>query len=211
MFYLIDILENACLACCQTTNELKIAWLKYAQHINRFNYVPERDKMDYTLLSMTDADTFISFENRYSRPLRVLDENGRIIDIRAMPEMNQGPKWPTLKSKIRYNSSSKHNVRRQRGASMYHRDCQQASNTPDTEDVPALVQIKNPRTHVTRLDAWDIYETRYNRHYTGSKSWKDQTKARKQWSKHKNKNPYTSIRYLRMDELEIEDIIEDIA
>lgn len=206
MFYLIDILENVCLACCRTANELKTAWLKYAQHVERLNYEPEKDKMNYTLLSMTDADTFISFDNRYLRPLRVLDENGRIVDIRTMPEMNQEPEWPVFKSKITYNSSSKHSLRRQRGAAMYHRDRKQAGNKPDAEDIPALIQIKEPRTHVTRLDSWDIYETRYNRHYTGSKSWKDQTKARKQWSKHKNKSQYISIKYLHLDELEIEDI-----
>lgn len=208
MFYLVDIIDNVILAACETRNDIHVAWLKHVQKVGRYGDYKNRE-MDYSMLSMNDNDllwvpNFHSYldgddiryysEKTYAyRRFRVYNEYGRVVDIRLWPEMERDPVIERKTFERTWNSWAKDHAHRQRGASMRRNDLRNVAMALD-EDNAGYTGHASPK--LSSGDAWDIYEKRHDSKWCGSKSWKDQSKSRKQWCKHKDKPQYASIRHV---------------
>lgn len=203
MYYLVDIVQNVCLAKCENKTELHRAWLYHAQHVSRLelNYYGT-PQPDFSLLSMTDSDKAPGmFTGEYiRRPLRVIDETGRIIDIRTWPEMYETLKPETKSNPVSYLScGAKYHEHRTTGPAMLHKSLKQSFCTYDLTDdedgvLPESVFIKQPRVRFGNHMNFEKADRRWLNKHNGSKSWKDQSKAERQYCKHKTKPVYTSLK-----------------
>lgn len=130
--------------------------------------------------------TFVPVLRRY----RVLDANGRSIDIRTWDPALFKPAKNTARTGWSTTGSKTHWHRRS-GLSMLRRTLRAAQDDgcadelADTYRMPAKAQLAcRIRTVPYRCDREDYYDRRTKPQR--SQSWKDQTKSRRQYAKHKS-------------------------
>lgn len=199
MYYIYNIISGELVSTAIGRMSLLRAWAKYVLKATCWNCHGSLNNINYAFdeLSMTDYDTRVIrlplFGTEFYREIktlrtdRVYDSDDRIIDIRLWDECNEVlfPK----RSRVYYchNFGSKRHHHRVSGPSFLHRDLRNRGKEEGLSYKPSKVSA---------ADAWDICERRYFAVYSSSKSWKDQTKAKKQWCKHKSKYEYESIKEL---------------
>lgn len=230
----MDIIQNECIAKCDTRNDLHIAWLRYAQNQDKWYVMRDKSDVDFTQLSMNDNDTYTNIQTtflgydkvdnpiysykkeRIVRRFRVLDEDGRTIDIREWPEMKQEPEWPSHNYGWRwYWRGHKRRDHRLQGPAFAKRT--NMSVIVEDDDLPAHITAKQlqPRRR-KQLNNWrdESYYDRKAAKKWNQKNWKDNCKAKHQWAKHKTRSSHTTIRAMKpdcsdMSPLDILDTIDD--
>ena len=136
------------------------------------------------------------------RQYQVLDDSGRPVDIRTWPKSVW--EWEPASPSYNWPCGFKDNHHRSSGPAMWHRTCRVASAGVDEaelhdEGLPFPIRdntgVRLPFGGTD--DSWGYYE----RHYCHwrSKSWKDQTKAHKQWAKLRNRGEKREDKWARYD------------
>lgn len=205
MYYLYDLKNDEVVSKAETREDLLKAWVKYACGIRGRVYTPvNRFQNPFLELSMTDYDTRCvlvninsEYENNYHvlRRFRVYDSNWKIIDIREWPECNVPFSYKPIIIGY-YRSWHKCSHKSCKGPSFHKRDLQ--SKHKD-EDYSVIKPAK-----ISSIDAWDYIEDKYFGSYCSSKSWKDQSKSRHQWEKHKSPEEFISLKAMYKEALDLE-------
>lgn len=151
----------------------------------------------FSELNMTGKDTYTYVEFRYRvgelpvpettsylRRYRVTDEDGRSVDIRNWAS----DLWTHMPAPRTYSFPPyKRTGHRLHGPSMYRNTIRQAQAMPEIEGVRPIVDrsaVRN-KSLMSIDDNMDYYDRRHGHGYYADRSWKSQTKARKQYAKHK--------------------------
>lgn len=197
MYYIYNVISGEVVANACDKISLLRAWASKVLKATRWNCHGSLNSMNHAFdeLSMTDADTnvirlplfgteFVK-EIKSLRTYRVYDSDDRIIDIRLWDECDEILFPPRKVVYSYYNSGSKRHHHRVTGPSFMYRDLRNREREDGIASKPIRISV---------ADAWDSYEKHYFASY--SKSWKDQSKAKKQWCKHKSKYEYKSIKEL---------------
>ena len=201
MYYIYNILSGEMVAKASDKMSLLRAWARKVCKVTMWSCHGSLNEVSNAFddLSMTNSDikvyrramftisTDVIEETRVLRTHRVYDSAGRIIDIRLWPECDEILFPPRKRTYFCYNLGHKHHGHRVSGPSFNHRDLRDRQRDDYYGAKPIRISV---------VDAWDFSEKRYFAGYCKSKSWKDQTKSRKQWCKHKTKYEYSSIKEL---------------
>ncbi len=138
----------------------------------------------------------------YLRRYQVLDEDGRSVDIRTWPKSVW--EWTPTYPPCYWPCGFKSNYHRISGPSMGRGTYRASMNVLDEselldEALPLPIRdcsdVRFPFNGTD--DVWSYYDG-HHCHWR-SKSWKDQTKARKQWAKHKRKGENREDKWARHD------------
>ena len=139
---------------------------------------------------------------RYLRRYQVLDEDGRSVDIRTWPKSVW--EWAPSHPACYWPCGFKDNHHRTTGPSMWRSPYRASMDGLDegellSEGLPLPIRDNSGvRLPFDGTDSvWDYYDSHY--FHWRSKSWKDQTKARKQWAKHKSKGEKREDDWARID------------
>lgn len=209
MYFIID-LWNSTSSAYPTMLALAAAWLRLGSP--RYGALNPNPRFD--ILNVTGNDTYSVLERTgrwywsvcgedrhlapeyarrfYTRQYLVTDETGRHIDIRLWPASI----WEQAAAPVRYSfwsfgSGSRPHAHREHGAHGYRRAAA-AACSPLDEDAAILltgaqqeaVKIRN-RSLCPGMNDYDFYERRAHNKWAGSKCWKDQSRASRQFAKHK--------------------------
>lgn len=123
------------------------------------------------------------------RTYQVQDEDGRSVDIRSWGKDVWEYEPPRCTYVPRWMSGSKAHGHRSSGPSMWRGTFSASMESVDKAELLAdghpvpLRDNSGVRLPFTTSTVWDYYDEHF--FHQKSKSWKDQTKARKQWAKHK--------------------------
>ena len=205
MYFVHDLYDDTCVKFGSMT-DVAYWWRKKAGR-------------DFSQLNITGNDTFTSMERcgwlftdigvipRYKkvchlRRYQVLDEDDRSVDIRTWPKSvwEWAPSYPPCY----WPCGFKNNHHRTTGPSMWRGTYRASMDGLDEaelleENLPLPIQdntgVRLPFNGTDRV--WDYYDSHY--FHWRSKSWKDQTKARKQWAKHKSRGEKCEDKWARFD------------
>lgn len=128
------------------------------------------------------------------RRYQVFDAAMRSIDIRLWSDSiwEHVPQVSPMCS--RWQSGSKPHYHRTAGPALWRRTLRMRADTVSSDELqedglPVPMYDRTAYRHgynFRTADIWDFYEEKADAKLCSSKSWKDQTRARKQWAKHKS-------------------------
>lgn len=180
MYYIHDLYENKITA-YKTQSDLMRAWGRIC------GYKPhEHNEEMFDELNVTGKDTYTDawiYESRLRR-YQVLDNDFRSIDIREWSKETWTRILDAPHITVPYigRNGHKQHTHRAHGPSFRRNDIRNFVAMNDEEN-----SMKCDRPEITTGSAWYYYDKVHHRHYSCSKCWKDQCKARHQWQRHKRK------------------------
>lgn len=205
-YYLIDSQKNTCKG-FETRLELLKEYFRFDPQ-KRFHLLNVTGKD--TLREMVPTGQYICYprlmtsfpEYRWEsrlRRFRVLDGEGRSIDIRSWEELYQEEvkgscpirETQTRSPKFRQEpcgSGAKQHEHYFRGAAFWKESLKAAMDDDFMDDVDYLPITNHGKARKRGITSWSSNEKanrKARNRYSGSASWKDQSKAGKQWAKHK--------------------------
>lgn len=169
------------------TDKDLVAWWKkqFPSPASRFSELNMTGKDTYTYVEFKYHDGItVQEEQTCLRRYRVTDEDGRGVDIRNW----SSGLWSYVPAPRTYLFGPyKRDGRRVQGPSMYRRTAQQVQRVPETEGHKPIIDRSNVRNKslMSICDNLDYYDRRHDHGYYADRSWKSQTKARRQYVKHK--------------------------
>lgn len=192
MFYLVDLYKHARYA-FQDAAALACYWratmgLDFSQlNLTGKDFSVVRYADHYAYSDTLGCDIPIYMTSRVLRRYQVQDEHGRSVDIRTWaPELFEP--LPRQRFTGWFTTGAKSRWHRRSGPSMLR----SAMRAAEQEDIPDEILQRydiNPNQIATRVGNMSCYEHEcYYERMTKtqrSRSWKDQTKSRKQYAKHK--------------------------
>lgn len=148
--------------------------------------------LDFRQLNMTGNDmmtSVVEYEDyvtteSWLRPYMVFDSDGRIIDIRSW-SWQLAPQHHTANFSWLTGRGSRSHTHRKGGPSMYRQTLRAEQDAEDHCKEVGLDDRIRFRKRARDIDVWDYVEYAHAKDYIGSKSWKDQTKAARQYGRHK--------------------------
>lgn len=229
MYYLVDLLTKE-RSKFKTKEGLVFAWHTiYMHNVNQYFFMQKSFSLADGLfdeLNVTGRDcyivrTFSDLPERRLRRYQVLDEQGHSIDIRQwMPifqkiaeahtpwEYREGYLAPKAAEPIR-SGFVRHNHRYRLPTLQIQarRDALYVIDFDELDQVPLYNRTKVRNKTYDEECSWDKVERKVRNRF-GKKNWKDQSKAIKQWAKHRAGCDLQSMRYIT--EAEEYDELEDI-
>ena len=190
MYYIHDLYLNKFYA---LTQEQLVTWWK-----RKFPHMDTR----FDQLNMTGNDTIACYENRvvhdkangtdetvterheYLRRYMVTDDAGRAVDIRLWSDET----WSYVPPKPVYSWGPyhSHGSHRVSGPSMKMGTLRMAQDEPDMDGHKPIVDRTGVRNKIlmSPLDTMEYYDRRHAHGYYADKSWKAQTRGKRQYAKH---------------------------
>lgn len=215
-YMIIDLYNNIGYK-CKSLEEVMYWWIQKN---------PKDDKTglpEFQKLNMNGKDTLVALPfwmmvPSNLRPYMVVDQDNRIVDIRNIPKNM----WTAIYNKSYdrtpiHHSGAKIRMRgRAHLGTLLHDDIRQHGKTPYdiTEDIEELNIVLPQPKHMNTAISSDmdntlrLYQRRMkSESHDRSRSWKQTSKARKQWAKHQKEidNKFMSIRQINKQALEKED------